>query len=458
MPSVRTPGPRRCDSRVRRVSAFEQRSRARPSASSAREARRAGSGRTSGRRGRGRPTAALSNAGIHRDARGAPVSLADTTSTCANGSGSQPPSRIDADVAGVLLREEESPVGRERHVRWEREAGRVRVRTSLLHARSWQGRAPRTPRAVRLFVDAWSSVHGHLPNGAVRLRRVLRAERVRRGRRSGRRGARCRRTGGPDRRGDLERRPRDARVRHRARAPRSATRPRRATPRGRRARVASTRRDRLLRRTRRWNETMPPNADICRAATSCPGWRGESRIVTVRRRAGASPGTPRPRAALSQCAAHPHRRASSVRGARGSSPSARDRADRVREEPERARRSSVVARDDRAADQVGVPAEVLRHAVDDHVGAERRAAAAARASRTCCRRRPARRAACATAATAAMSTIFSIGFDGVSNHTSCVPVGERRRERVEVGRGRRWMTRQPPRPAARSASSRYVPP
>ena len=77
--------------------------------------------------------------------------------------------------------------------------------------------------------------------------------------------------------------------------------------------------------------------------------------------------------------------------------------------------------DDDAADRVAVAVEVLRRAVDDQVGAERRAAAAGTDSRTCCRRRRSRRGDARSPTTAAMSVSRMTGLVGVSRNTSFVP-------------------------------------
>ena len=95
------------------------------------------------------------------------------------------------------------------------------------------------------------------------------------------------------------------------------------------------------------------------------------------------------------------------------------RAHRVHQEPEPLDPLRV-ARDDRAADQVGVPADVLRHAVHDGVGAERERALQRGRGERVVHHDARARARARRLATAAMSTIFSSGFDGVSTHTSLV--------------------------------------
>ena len=118
--------------------------------------------------------------------------------------------------------------------------------------------------------------------------------------------------------------------------------------------------------------------------------------------------------------------------------------------------SSSVDRDE-AADDVGVTAEVLRASSARRRRRRARAGAGGTASRTCCRRRRRAPRACATAATAAMSTIVSSGFVGVSTQTSRVASRHARVERVEVGEvggapRRRRSARAP------STTSRNVPP
>ena len=131
----------------------------------------------------------------------------------------------------------------------------------------------------------------------------------------------------------------------------------------------------------------------------------------------------------------------------------RDRADRVLHEAH-ALPPPVVAHDHRAADGVGVPAEVLRGRVHDGVRAVARAAAGRRAWRTCCPR-PRARPACARPPRAT-STTFSIGFVGVSTQIRRVSSRTARCERVQVGLvdqgvleapAREHLVHQPERPA-----------
>ena len=84
---------------------------------------------------------------------------------------------------------------------------------------------------------------------------------------------------------------------------------------------------------------------------------------------------------------------------------------------------------ERTADDVGVAAEVLRRGVHDDVGAEgERVLQVRRGERVVDDRASA--PVGGETATAAMSTIASSGFDGVSIHTSFV-FGRRRRQSVE---------------------------
>ena len=86
-----------------------------------------------------------------------------------------------------------------------------------------------------------------------------------------------------------------------------------------------------------------------------------------------------------------------------------------------------------------------------------RAAAAGTAWRTCCRRRRARRARARPRATAAMSTIVSAGWSGVSTHTSAVSSGQ---SPASASRSVRSATRplDARRARAPSTTSRNVPP
>ena len=107
------------------------------------------------------------------------------------------------------------------------------------------------------------------------------------------------------------------------------------------------------------------------------------------------------------------------------------RADGVLHEAHAARAAPASRDDDRAADDVGVPAEVLRRRVHDDVGAElERALDDRRGERVV--DGDERVAACAPAI-AAMSTTLSSGFVGVSTQTSFVSGRTRARDRVGVG-------------------------
>ncbi len=113
-----------------------------------------------------------------------------------------------------------------------------------------------------------------------------------------------------------------------------------------------------------------------------------------------------------------------------------------------------VGRDDRAADDVGVAAEVLRRRVHHQVGAERRAAAAGRARRRCCRRPAWRPTPCASSASAAMSAMPSSGLVGVSHQMSRVVGTHRGAHRVQVGQRHRRVLHAPVREHPRDQPER----
>ena len=110
-------------------------------------------------------------------------------------------------------------------------------------------------------------------------------------------------------------------------------------------------------------------------------------------------------------------------------------ADRVLQERERVAQLRGRVDDQRAADDVGVAVQVLRHRVRDDVGAELERALEVRRHERVVDARAARRARWQTSATAAMSTSLSIGLVGVSTHTSFVLRLDRRRDALGVARG-----------------------
>ncbi len=111
----------------------------------------------------------------------------------------------------------------------------------------------------------------------------------------------------------------------------------------------------------------------------------------------------------------------------------------------------------RAADDVGVPAEVLRGRVHDDVGAEGRAAAAGRARRRCCRRPAARprRGRCRPAPRCRRCR--AAGSSASRTQTTLVVRPDRGAHRVEVAERRRACARRPSATGTR-AISRNVPP
>ena len=263
-----------------------------------------------------------------------------------------------------------------------------------------------------------------------------RVEGLARGRRRGRRPTRCRPTGA---RGavDLERRARRRRVRHPRRVldqrlDRAERLGEREQPRAR----DDVERGVLAAAAR--NETMPPKSRIWRRATSWPGCR-RARVEHPRDRVVLAQHL-HDRRARSRSAAPCAPRASSRRAARGSSRTA------TAPRPSRsggsaARRPSSASFDrDEPADDVGVAAEVLRASsapttsAPSASGCWRYGVANVLSTTTRASR------ACASSATAAMSTIDSVGLVGDSIQTRRVSSRHAAVERVgvaQVARGPR---------------------
>ena len=199
------------------------------------------------------------------------------------------------------------------------------------------------------------------------------------------------------------------------------------------------------------NDTIPPKPDICRAATSWPGCVGQPRVEHRDDRRGGRARNSATAAALAQCRSMRTARVRIPRSASQRRTGRRPRPSRSGGRPaaRRARRRAV---DQRAADDVGVAAEVLRGRVHHDVGAEgQRLLQVGRGERVVDDQQRAGlvgdRRRCA-----AMSAMFSSGLVGVSTRPAGWSAGSRRATRVEVGRGRPGCAPAPTRESTRETA------